>query len=208
MIEKTLRSFCESRRRWLIVIAGTFVVGLVLLVPLADLYFAERGEKTGLLAELASAQEVVETIGKSEADLAAKTAELKTYEARSVDEQSLAALRTRLVELARDTGCSLRRLNVGAGSTRPWHGVNESTAINDVKPSKATEAATGFNLEWRPVTVSVSGTNANLCSLLERMEADHMLMHTKTFEMRPDNEGHKNLNLDMELWYYNLARGA
>ena len=38
MIEQTLRSFCESRHRWLIVIAGTFVVGLVLVMPLVDAY--------------------------------------------------------------------------------------------------------------------------------------------------------------------------
>jgi hypothetical protein len=181
----------------------------LLLVPLADLYLAERSEKAELLADIASAQEVVETIAKSEAKLAAKMAEVKAYEARSIDEQSLAALRMKLVELARDTGCSVRRLNVGAVSMRPWHGANEPMAINDVKPVKAMEAPTGFNLQWTPVTVSVSGSNTNLCSLLERMEADHMLMHTKTFEMHPDaSEGHKNLNLDLELWYYNLARGA
>jgi hypothetical protein len=207
MIEQTLRSFCESRRRWLIVIAGTFAVALVLILPLADLYLAERNAKAEMLTELASAQQVVDTIAESEAGLAAKTAELKTYEARAVDEQSLPALRTRLVELARDTGCSLRRLNVGVASTRPWHEADDPTAPNDTK-AKSTEHTTGFNIEWRPVTVSVTGSNANLCSLLERMEADHMFMHTKAFELHPDGEARKNLNLDMELWYFNLARGA
>jgi hypothetical protein len=206
MIEQTLRSFCESRRRWLIVIAGTFVVALVLILPLADLYFAERNAKTELSTELADTHQVVDSIADSEARLAAKTAELKTYEARVVDEQSLPALRTRLVELARDTGCSLRRLNVGNASMRPWHEADDPTT-SDTK-AKSAEHTTGFNLEWRPVTVSVTGSNANLCSLLERMEADHMFMHTKNFEMHPDGEGRKNLNLDLELWYFNLARGA
>jgi hypothetical protein len=207
MIEQTLRSFCESRRRWLIVIAGTFAVGLVLILPLTDLYLAERNAKTELLTELASAEQVVETVADSETRLAAKTAELKTYEARAVDEQSLPALRTKLVELARDTGCSLRRLNVGNASTRAWHEGDDPTATADAK-AKSTDRTTGFNLEWRPVTVSVSGTSTNLCNLLERMEADRMLMHTRTFEMHPDSEGRKNLNLDMELWYFNLAHGA
>jgi hypothetical protein len=207
MIEQALRTFCESRRRWLIVIAGTFATGLVLFVPLADLYFAERNEKTELLAELAASEQVVETADESTAHLAEKTAELKTYEARSVDDQSLPALRTKLVELARDTGCSLRRINVGNTSIRPWRERDDPTAGNDGK-NKATDKATGFSLEWRPVTIAVTGSNANLCSLLERMEADHMLMHTKNFEMHPDGEGRKNLNLDLELWYYNLARGA
>jgi hypothetical protein len=207
MIEQTLRTFCESRRRGLIVIGGTFAIALVLILPLVDLYLAERSAKAELLTELASAGEVVETIGKTEARLAANTAELKTYEARTVDEQTLPAMRTKLVELARDTGCSLRRINVGNPSMRPWHEGDDPTTTNDTK-TKPTEQTTGFNLEWRPVTVSVTGSNANLCSLLERMEADHMLMHTRNFEMHPDNEGRKNLNLDMELWFFNLARGA
>jgi hypothetical protein len=207
MIEQTLRSFCESRRRWVIVIAGTFAVGLVLILPLADLYLAERNAKAELFTELESAQQIVETVADSEARLAVKTTELKAFEGRTVDEKSLPALRTKLVELARDTGCSLRRLNVGNGSTRPWHDGDDPKDANETK-AKPTDQATGFNLEWRPVTVSVSGSSANLCSLLERMEADHMLMHTKNFDMHPDGEGRKNLNLDMELWYYNLARGA
>jgi hypothetical protein len=179
----------------------------VLILPLADLYLAERNEKTELSTELASAEQVVKTVADSDARLATKTAELKTYEARAVDDQSLPALRTKLVELARDTGCSLRRLNVGNESTRPWHEGDDPTAANDAK-AKTSEHATGFNLVWWPVTVSVTGSNANLCSLLERMEADHMLMHTRNFDMHPDGEGRKNLNLDMELWYYNLAHGA
>ena len=41
MIEQTLRRFCESKHRKLIVIAGTFVVGLVLVMPLVDVLLAD-----------------------------------------------------------------------------------------------------------------------------------------------------------------------
>ncbi|HEY3395048.1 MAG TPA: hypothetical protein VGK58_20255, partial [Lacipirellulaceae bacterium] len=58
MIEQTLRRFCESKHRWLIVIAGTFVVGLVLVLPLVDAYSAGRDEKAALLTELDSAKNV------------------------------------------------------------------------------------------------------------------------------------------------------
>ena len=50
MIEQTLRRFCESKHRKLIVIAGTFVVGLVLVLPLVDVIRAGRDEKEALLA--------------------------------------------------------------------------------------------------------------------------------------------------------------
>ena len=45
MIEQALRRFCESKHRKLIVIAGTFIVGLVLVMPLVDVLRSGRDEK-------------------------------------------------------------------------------------------------------------------------------------------------------------------
>lgn len=68
MIEESLRKFCESPHRWLIVIAGTFIVGLVLVIPLVDVYSAERDERSSLLTELGAAKHA--------------TTELKRFEVR------------------------------------------------------------------------------------------------------------------------------
>ncbi len=113
MIEQTLRNFCESRHRRLIVIAGTFIVGLVLVMPLVDAYCAGRDEKETLLAELDSARQVAAELSETEKRVAEKLAQLKVFEARTVDEESLPALRGKLVDLAKETGCSIRRLSVG-----------------------------------------------------------------------------------------------
>ena len=208
MIEQALRTFCESRYRWLIVTAGTFVVGLVLILPLVDVYSAEREEKAALLAELAAATQVAGMMDQLEARAAEKSAQLAALESRTVDDESLPALRTKLVELARETGCSLRRMNVGVPSSRPWHAGDNPIAGGTETAAKSPDTATGFALEWWPVSVSLSGGDANLRSLLERLEADGMLMHTKNFEMRPASGGRKTVDLDMELWYFNLERGS
>jgi len=208
MFEQTLRTFSELRYRWLIVTVGTFVVGLVLIVPLVDLYRAQRQEKAALLAELASASHVATVLEQFESRVAEKTAQLAALEARTVDEQRLAELRTNLVEMARNTGCSLRRLNVGAASSRPWYKEDNPIATAAGTGAQPADAKTGFTLQWWPVAVSLSGTDANLRNLLERMEADGMLMHTKSFEMHSASAGRKTLELDMELWYFSLARGG
>ena len=113
MIEPALRRFCESRHRKLIVIAGTFVVGLVLIMPLVDVLRAGRDEKEGLLAELDSARNVAAEMKEFETRVAEKITQLKGFEARTVDDESMPALRGKLVDLAKETGCSIRRLNVG-----------------------------------------------------------------------------------------------
>jgi hypothetical protein len=206
MIDQALRRFCESPHRTLIVIAGTFVVGLLLILPLVDVYCAGRSEKAGLLAELAAADQVAAGIDKFNARLAEKLAQLQLLEARTVTEESLPALRGKLVELAKDSGCNIRRLSVGQAMARPW--APGDSPMGTATDSKRTELKKGVLLEWRPVSVSVSGTSASLRSMVERVTGAGMLMHTKTLEMYPSSPTRQTLTLDMELWYYSLANSG
>ena len=204
MIEQALRRFCESKHRWVIVTAGTFVVGLVLVLPLVDAYSTGREEKETLLAELGSARQVAATLERFESRVAERVAQLAVFEAKTVDEQSLHTLRGKLVDLAKETGCNIRRLSVGAASSRPW--VPGQDPIAPAVDAKSAEAKAGFLLEWRPVSISLSGSSTNLRSMLERVASSGMLMHTKAFEMFPSSPTRQSLTLDMELWYFTLTR--
>ncbi|MFO0791159.1 MAG: hypothetical protein U0805_16990 [Pirellulales bacterium] len=206
MIEQALRRFCELKHRKLIVIAGTFIVGLVLVMPLVDAIRAGRDEQESLLAELDSARSVAAEIQGFETRVGEKLTQLKEIEDRTVDDESMPALRGKLVDLAKETGCSIRRLNVGTMSSRAWKpGDSPLIATSD---KKAAEPASGpnFQLEWRPVSISLSGTSASLRSMVERVAATGMLMHTKSLEMYPSSPTRQTLTLDMELWYFTLAR--
>jgi hypothetical protein len=204
MIEQTLRRFCESKHRWLIVIGGTFVVGLVLVMPLVDVYSADRDEKTTLLADLDSAKRVAGDLKLFEKRVAEKLAVLQVYEARTVDDESLATLRGKLMEFAKETECSIRRLSVGNASSRPW--APGENPIAPVEGPKRAEAKSMFVLEWRPVSISLSGTSTGLRTMLDRIAASKMLMHAKSIEMYPSSPTRQTLTLDMELWYFTLAR--
>jgi hypothetical protein len=204
MIEQLLRRFCEAKHRTLIVIAGTFVVGLVLVLPLVDVIRAGLNEKEALLAELDSADEVAKSLPQLELRVAEKIAQLDAFQQRTVDEDSLPALREKLVDLAKEAGCSIRRLNVGAASSRPW-----SPGEDPIAPStdpKRNDSTSGFVLEWRPVSITLSGGSGNLRNMVERVATAGMLMHTKSLEMYPSSPTRQSLTLDMELWYFTLAR--
>jgi hypothetical protein len=203
MIRQTIRTLAESRYRWLIVTGGTFAVGLVLVVPLVDVVSAEHAEKEALLAEVGAASLVSAQLDKYQSRVDERVAELNALEARTVDDGRLPAVRDRLVELARQTGCSLRRMNVGDPMTRPWYANDTPT---DQRPdAKGREAETKFNLQWRPISISVSGSVADLRSLLEKIKAENMLVYTKSFEIYPSSVSRKALTLDMDLWYFTLV---
>ena len=205
MIEQTLRRFCEFKHRKLIVIAGTFIVGLVLVIPLVDVLRSGRDEQESLLAELDSSRNVAAELQAFESRVTEKTAQLKVFEDRTADEESLPALRGKLVDLAKETGCSIRKLTVGGVSSRAWRPGESPFVPGEKKP---TDAAAGppAQLEWRPVNISLTGTSASLRTMVERVTASGMLMHTKSLEMYPSSPTRQALTLDMEVWYFTLAR--
>ncbi len=206
MIDQALRRFCESKHRKLIVIAGTFIVGLVLILPLVDLIRAGHDEQESLIVELNSARNVAAELQAFETRVSEKTAQLKAFEARTVDDESLPALRSTLVDLAKETGCSIRKLSVGEVSSREWQpGENPTAPVSDKKPPAAV-GESSFQLEWRPVSLSLSGTSTSLRSMVEKVASSGMLMHTKSLEMYPSSPTRQALTLEMEVWYYTLAR--
>jgi hypothetical protein len=203
MIEQALRSFCEAKHRTLIVIGGTFMVGLVLVLPLVDVLREGHDEKEALLAELDSAKQVAAGLEGFEKRVTQKLAELDVFEARTVDDDSLPVLRGKLVDLAKETGCNIRRLSVGAVSSRPWAAGDDPTRPHEAKQN---EPKSAFQLEWRPVSISLSGPSTSLRSMLDRVNGSRMLMHAKSFEMYPSSPSRQSLTLDLELWYFTLAR--
>jgi hypothetical protein len=177
----------------------------VLIIPAVDVYSAEKSEREALQEELKGATELAAQLPQYEIRVSETVAQLTALESRTAEEERLPELRDRLVESARETGCSLRRLNVGGAITRPWHQGDDPIAQNSgVKPI---ETATGFTLQWRPVTISLTGTIDCLRNFLEQLKADDMFAHAKTFEMYPSPQERKTLTLEMEIWYFALARG-
>ena len=89
-----------------------------------------------MLVELDSARNVAAQIDGFEQRVAEKLTQLKGYEARTVNDETMPALRGKLVDLAKDTGCSIRRLNVGGTSSRAWKpGDNPIAPAADKKTS-------------------------------------------------------------------------
>ena len=204
MIEQALRKFCEFKHRNLAVTGGTIVVGLLLVLPLVDAIPAGSEEKETLIGELESAQSLVSDLQNFEARVNDKLTQLKVMEGRTVDDASLPLLRTKLVDFAKDTACSIRRLNVGGLGSKAWHpGQNPLATTNDRKPP---EPSSSFVLEWRPVNLSLSGSSASLRSMVEKLAGSGMFMHIKNLEMYPSSPKRESLTLDMEIWYFTLAR--
>jgi hypothetical protein len=176
----------------------------LLVLPLVDVYSAGIAEKEDLTSQLESAQQVAASLKGFESRVAEKLSELKVLEARTIDDESLPALRVKLVDLAKETGCIIRKLSVGTAASRPWQPGQDP--IGPALDATTPEDEGHFKLEWRPINMSLSGTSVSLKSMIEKVAATGMMVHTKAFEMYPSSPTRQTLTLDIELWFFTLAR--
>ncbi|TWT66305.1 hypothetical protein Pla123a_46990 [Posidoniimonas polymericola] len=194
--------FCASKRRWLIVTAVTILIGLLTVLPLSDEYGALCEERSMLEQELADSLRVANNLPKLDQRLKEKLNELNEVESRTVDEEAVSDFRSRLIAIARDTGCRVRRISFGSTRSRQWY---EDDNVMASDASAADRKKTPFAVETRPVSLSVTGSTASVRKLIGRVRSDGVMQHVKFLEMRSSGKNRQSVQLDIELWCYSLA---
>jgi hypothetical protein len=203
MNDSLIRKFCESRHRWLIVATLTGLVALAVLLPMVDDFFDKRSSRSELSEQLAAARQTAESLPQLEKQAAAVKQDLEALETRTVDEAALARYRSRLVDLVRESGCQIRRIEVGAPHNRPWK--NNDKALNEITPAGAD---TPFSLERRPVTLSVDGAMSAVQDLLAKLEKERTLSHPHRMQLQSVSGTGETVTFELELWLFALSRTA
>ncbi|HMP06466.1 MAG TPA: hypothetical protein PJ982_08970, partial [Lacipirellulaceae bacterium] len=200
MTNSPIRKFCESRYRWPIVATATGVFALATVCPAADEYFANRSSRRELSEELAHARQTAAALPKYEKRFAEVDRELTSLEQRTVDDATLSAFRSRLVDLVRESGCQIRQIDVGPPTRRPWKQGDDP--LDEAASGSSGAAATGFSLERRSVLLAVDGAMAALHDLLARLEQERSLSHPHRVQMQAAAAGGETVMLEMELWLF------
>lgn len=204
MIRDLAERLAGSRRRWLIVTGVSFVTALATALPQVDHLIAARAEQESLERELGLALETAERLPRYEKTVAQKTTELERLRERTVGESQLATLRTWLVNAARQSGCQVRRIDLSPPASRPW--TEQDSPVAPPPGAASKDAKTPFELQTRTVTFSVTGSTAEVVALLKALDADNRLKHASTVDLKPTNRGSRELQLELTLWYFALAR--
>jgi hypothetical protein len=205
MNDSLIRKFCESRHRWLIVATATGLLALAALLPMVDDFFDKRTSRSELSESLAAARVTAESLPVYEKQTAAVGKELEALEVRTIDEASVARFRSRLVDVVRDSGCQIRRIEVGAPTLRPWK--ENDQALTEVSVPTG-DGVTPFSLERRGVILAVDGPMASVQDLLDRLEKEQTLSHPHRVQMQAVSGGGETVTLELELWLFALSRTA
>lgn len=199
-----LDRFCESRHRWLIVTACTIVAAIATVLPQVDQYLGLIADENQQVELLAESQRTAEELPRFRERVSQTLDSLKELEDRMLPEERVADFRNHVIEIVRESGCQMRRIGVGNVRARSWHAEDNPIELN----AKNKSPKTPFTLEVRPVNLLVTGSTVEVRALLDQIESDGMLVHSRTLDLRPAGGNRSIVQLDLELWFFSLERGS
>jgi len=202
--EQRLRALVEHRWRAGIVMTITFGIGLITIWPAADEYVALRSYKAEMDRSLIDAKTEAEALGELKAKVTAQEQELAKLEAKAVDTDDTFHFRERLIELTREAGCHLRRLDLGNSERRAWR--KGDNPLETAEKQETEEPESPFELRTQAVRLVVAGPMEGVADFLSRMQESDKMIHTATLSMRSATGDSEDIELEMELLLLNLTK--
>jgi hypothetical protein len=170
---------------------------MVVIWPAADDYIALRAQRVKLARNLARNQVLVEGLPRLRDQTLEAEKKLHALEMETVSPDRIHVFRGHVVELVRQSGCQIRRIQVGDDLTRSWEDGSDPLDANWA--SQSDQETNVYDLHLRPFSVSVNGPLTAVKDFLQRLEQSKTLAHTKGFTLRPDGPRREEVVLDIEL---------
>lgn len=202
-VENLLRAFLDHPRRGLFVIILTCVVGLLTLWPSVDEYFvlADDYARTELsITEAQQESEAIASLRKVAKDQADQVAGLRQ---QMLVVEDVHQFSSKLVELTRTAGCQLRRVDLGDVQQRKWQ--DNDHPLQPLASSDKTKE-TPYELRTQKVGLSITGPMDRVQSLLAELSAINKYVHTQSMQLKPAADDRSEVNLDLELLFFDLKR--
>ena len=203
MIEPLLRRLVQHERRKSIVIVVTILTGLLVVLPAADEYNAARGRVNAAKGQLLEIQSQANDLPHFQKLFQVKAADLKKLESQAVSESVAERLQNELVEMVRQSGCTMRLIRPGDPLRRDW-----TTKDHAVRSLNVTDRGenTPYQLETRQISLSVTGSMPNVLEFLAHIHRLEQFIHSRQISLKRADEGGNTAILDMDLVLFNLIK--
>lgn len=204
-VEPIVRMWVESPKRWWIAIIGTVLVALIVLQPAVDDYTAQAARRDELTDSLRVARQEVGTRERVVVLAGERQRELSAYEQKAFSPDEVQRLRNQLVQLVRESGCQMRHIRVVEPVSRPWMKEDHPLEANrQTDPA----AATPFELRTQQLSLSLTGSVAEIAQFLRKLSENDRLMHATSFQLQRSSTDGKTAILQLELVLFDLAKAG
>lgn len=207
MIEPELRRFLAYEKRKEAVIIGTILSGLVMVWPAADEYIAARQRTRDVRVQREEAEVEIAKLPQYTRMQEQKTKELEVLAKQLVEGDDARKLQSDLMELGRQTGCTVLRAQLSDPSSRVWSENDRpvpGTRLRDPGPE------TPFQLDTRQLSLSIAGPMDGLYAFLEGLHGVDKVVHARAMAIKGGNAGDEGNydtgTLDMNLLLFDLTK--
>ncbi len=201
-----------TRKLWLLCAGGLLAITVIQVPRLADLWrqLASQREQTAqMLAGLAEsdqtqrlAQQVLEV-----------QRELQAVESKMVAIEQMPAIQSHLMELARDSGCQLRKAAIQSSTSQTWELEEESRTGEGSAPplpgrapfTRAITAENPYHLTTEQISLTLTGTLTQTLDFMDRVNKQPWLMRVAQITFSREGEGNGELVVEANLTFHKLV---
>ena len=207
MIEPLLRRFLAHEKRKQIVIIGTILAGLAITWPATDEYIAARQQTHDARSQQQEVETAIAKLPQYTQMHHRKMQELEVLSEKLVGGKAARKLQSDLMELGRQTGCTVLRAQLSDASKRQW---NENDHPVSGTRLRNTGGKTPFQLETRQLTLSIAGPMSGLYAFLEGLYRVDKVVHARAMSIKGGDSAAGNNKdagtLDMNLLLFDLTK--
>jgi hypothetical protein len=201
--ETILRKMLTHPKRWWGVLIGSFGILLLFGLPLSDKYNELSGQRAELESALAQGKSLTQRAALYQKQTEKKKVELHGLEVQAISLEQVQRFRNAIVDLARDTGCTMRRIKLAEPSKRDWFEVDQPLQN---RPHSDKEQKSPFKLQTQQLTVQVTGPLASISELLGKLMGMERMYEMSNFVLRRSTEDQNLVELDLELQLFDLVK--
>ncbi|MDX1962089.1 MAG: hypothetical protein SFX18_02985 [Pirellulales bacterium] len=201
--ESIVRVMLTHPRRFWGVIGVT--VGILFLcgLPEVDKYNELRAQARDFRAELAQLGALDQRFARYQQQLDRRLTSLRELEKKALTPENVQEFRENMVELTRDSGCTLRRIRVQDPQLRDW--LENDDPLQFHTPTEK-ETKTPYQLQTQQLSIQVTGPLANIRAMLDKLSRMDRYFDTAGFVLNRSSEDTGLVDLDLQLLLFDLVK--
>lgn len=205
-----------TRKLFLLGACGLLAITVIQVPRLADLWgqVAFQQEQTAQMLAGLGETEKTQELAKQ---LAEVESELHAIEVMMVGIEKMPTIQSVLMELARDSGCQLRKAAIQSGTSLRWELENADIAAGESEPLlpgpiPATAALPEMNpeshyqLTTAQISLTLNGTLAQTLDFFDRVHQQPWLMRVAQINLSREGEDNGQLVVEANLAFHKLVR--
>ena len=182
---------------------GLFVVLVIQLPRIVDLW-EDLGFQMQRRDELVAGENLEVADSAIGVELNRAKEELSEIDHAMVDEKQMPSVQGQLIELARATGCRLRKAVIQIGNSDTWEPEREEFLDEE----EEYDWESPFTLNSQEVNLSLSGTFGQIQSFFESVSKQSWMMQVKQASYSRSTDNEDELAVEATLSYYMLRHQA